>query len=91
MRCLDYIELSEDEALGLALNSNEGIVEILLDNEYEESNYEETSYMMENSSVSFGDPQGEEFVVDNNNREVKGDCVLLIIQKDMIYKKSSFN
>ena len=52
---LDYVELSKDEALGLALNNNKGIVEIILDNEYKESDYEETRYMMESSSVSLGD------------------------------------
>ena len=79
MGSLDYVELSEDEALDLALSNNKGIVEIIEDNEYEESDYEETSYMMESSSVSLGDPQGEEFVVDNDHEEVKGDWVLPII------------
>ena len=46
--------------------------------------------MMESSSVSFGDLQGEEFVVDNDNEEIKGDWVFPTIQKDMIYKKSIF-
>ena len=45
---------------------------------------------MESSSISLGDLQGEEFVVDNDHEEVKGDWVLPIIQKDMIYKKSIF-
>ena len=49
---LDYIELSENEALDLALNNNKGIVEIILENEYEESDHEETSHMMESSSDS---------------------------------------
>ena len=44
---LDYVELSEDGALDLALSNNKGIVEIILDNEYEE-----TSYMMENSLLA---------------------------------------
>jgi len=34
--------------------------------------------------------KGEKFVVDYNNEEVKGDWVLPIIQKDMIYNKSIF-
>ena len=34
----DYVELSEDGALDLALGNNKGIVEIIEDNEYEESN-----------------------------------------------------
>jgi len=46
--------------------------------------------MMESSSVSLGDLQGEQFVIDNNHKEVKGDWVLPLIQKDMIYKKSIF-
>jgi len=79
---LDYVKLSEDEALDLALSNNKEIVEIILDNEYEERDYEETSYMMESNSVSLGDIQEQEFVVDNDHEEVKGDWVLPIIQKD---------
>ena len=71
---LDYVELSEDEPLELVLGNNKGIVKIIEDNEYEESDYEETSPMMKSSSVSLGDLQGEEFVVDNDHEEVKGDC-----------------
>ena len=52
MGSLDYVDISEEEALDLALGKNKGIVEIILDNEYEESNYEETSHMMESSSDS---------------------------------------
>ena len=37
MGSLDYVELSEDEALDLALDNNKGIIEIIEDNEYEES------------------------------------------------------
>ena len=44
-----------------------------MDNEYEESDYEETSHMMESGSISLGDLQGEKFVVDNDNEEVRGD------------------
>ena len=73
LRSLYYVELSEDEALDLALNNNKGIVEIILDSEYEESDYEEISHMIESSSVSLGNLQGEEFVVDNDHEEVKGD------------------
>ena len=61
-----------------------------MDNEYEESGHEETSHMMESSSINLGDLQGEEFVVDNKNKDVKRDWVLPIIQKDMIYKKPIF-
>ena len=42
--------------------------------------------MMENNSINLGDLQGEEFIGDNDNEEVKGDQVISIIQKDMIYK-----
>jgi len=87
---LDYVELSEDKTLDLTLNNNKGIVEIMLDNEYEESDYEETSHMMKSSSSSLGDLLREEFVVNNDNEGVKGDWVLPIIQKDMIYKKFNF-
>ena len=45
---------------------------------------------MESSSISHGDPQQEEFVVNNENEEVKGDLILSIIQQDIIYKKSIF-
>jgi len=44
-----------------------------LDNEYEDSDYEKTSHMMESSSISFGNLQEEEFIVGNDNEEVKGD------------------
>jgi len=57
--------------LDLVLGNNKGIVEIIEDNEYEESDYEETSHMMEISSVSLGDLRGEDFVVDNDHEEVK--------------------
>jgi len=69
----DYIELSEEEALDLALNNNKAIIETILEDENEESNYEETSHMMKSCSTSFGNLQGEVFVVDNENEEVKGD------------------
>ena len=89
MGSLDYFEISEDKALDLALNNNKGIVEITTDEE-EETDYKETSHMMESNSISLGDLQGEEFIVDNENEDVKGDWVFPIIQKDMIYKKSIF-
>ena len=88
---LDYVELSEDKALDLALSNNKGIVEIILDNEYEKSDYEETSYMMGSSFVILGDLQGEDFIVDNDHEEVKEDWVPPTVQKDMIYKNLSFN
>jgi len=79
---LDYVELSEDEALDLALNNNKGILEIILDNEYKESDYKETSHMIESSSISLSDLQGEEFVVDNDNKDVKGDkCIFQLKSK----------
>jgi len=77
--------------LGLSLNDNNIIVEIILKDEYEESDYEETNHMMKNTPISLGDIQGEEFVVDNENEEVKANWVLPIIQKDMIYKSRPFN
>ena len=46
--------------------------------------------MMESSSISLGNLQGEEFTIDNKNEDAKEDCVLLIIQKVMIYKKFIF-
>ena len=46
-----------------------------MDNEYEEGHYEETSHIMKSSSVGLGDLQGEEFVIDNDHKEVKGDWV----------------
>ena len=84
---LDYFELSEDESLDLTLKNNKGIVEIVLKDEYEESDYEGTNHIMESSSISLGDLQEEEFVVDNKNEKVKRDWILPMIQKDMIYKK----
>jgi len=59
---LDYVELSEDEALDLALGNNKGIVEIIENNEYKERDIEETSHMMKSSSVSLCDLQGEELL-----------------------------
>ena len=44
--------------------------------------------MMDSSAISLGELQGEEFTVDNEIKDVKGDWVLPIIQKDMIYKLS---
>ena len=41
--------------------------------------------MVKSSWISLGDLQGEEFIVDKDNKEVKRDCVLPIIQKDMIF------
>ena len=57
---------------------NKGIVEATIE---EETEYEEASHMMESNSISLGDLQGEEFTVDNENEDVKGDWVLLIIKK----------
>jgi len=89
---VDCFEFSEEEALDLTLKNNEGIIEIVLKDKYEESEYKETSHMMENSSISLCDPQGEEFIIDNENEDVKGDWVLAIILKDIIKKKNlSFN
>jgi len=46
--------------------------------------------MMKSNAISLCELQGEEFTVDNENEDVKGDWVLPIILKDMIYKKSIF-
>ena len=73
MGSLDYVELGEDEALDLVQCNNKGIIEIILDNEHEESDYEETNHMMKNSSISLSDLQGEKFSIDNENKYVKGD------------------
>ena len=72
MDSLDYLEISNDEALDLALKNNKGIVKITID-EKEETDYDDTSHMMESSSISVSDLQGEEFTVDNENDDVKGD------------------
>ena len=90
MSNLDYFQLSEDEALDVAWRHKKGITAIRLHNEYEKSDYEETSDMMKSSSISLSDLQEEEFMVENENEEAKGDWILPIIQKDMIYKKSIF-
>ena len=67
----DYFELSKEEALDLALKNNKQIVEIVSEDKYEESNYKETSYMMKSSSISLGDLQDEEFIIDIENEDVK--------------------
>ena len=41
--------------------------------DYKECDYEETSHMMKSNSISFGEIQGEEFTVYNENEEFKGD------------------
>ena len=46
--------------------------------------------MIESSSISLGDLQAEEFIIDNENEDVKRDWIIPIIQKNMIYKKSVF-
>ena len=46
--------------------------------------------MMKSSSISVDDLQEEEFIADNENEDVKGDWVLLIIQKDIAYKTFIF-
>ena len=44
---IDYFELSVEEALDLTLKNNKKIVEIVVEDEHEESDYEKTSHMME--------------------------------------------
>jgi len=46
--------------------------------------------MMESTSSSLGDLQGEEFIVDNENENVTEDWILPIIRKGMICKKFIF-
>jgi len=82
---LDYFELSEEEALDVSMKNNKEIIEIILEDEYVERDYEKTSHMMECSSLSFSD-----LVVHNENEEVKENWALPIIQKDEIYKKFIF-
>ena len=55
MESLDCFELSEKEVLDLALKNKKGIVEIILEDEYEESDYEEGNHMTESSSISLRD------------------------------------
>jgi len=42
-----------------------------VENEYEESDYKRSSHMIESSLISHGDLQGEEFIIDNENEDVK--------------------
>jgi len=67
------------------------LLKIVLEDEYEKSNYEETSHMAESGSISPDDLQKEEFILDNGNEDVKGDWILLITQKDVVYKKFIFS
>jgi len=60
------------------------IVEIVLEDKHEESDYEETSQMMQSSSISHSNLQGEKFIMHTKNEDVKGYWVIPIIQKDMI-------
>ena len=69
---LDYFEFSKKEALDLALK-NKSIIKMVLEDEYEESDQEETSHIMESSSISLGDLLGEEFILNNENEAIKGD------------------
>ena len=62
-------------------------LQIVIEDEYEESNYVEISHIMKNSSISLGDLQEEEYIIDDVNEDVKGDWVVPIIHKDIIYKK----
>ena len=54
---LEYFELSKEEALNLTLKNNKRIVQIVLEDEYKESDYKETNDMMESISISLGDLQ----------------------------------
>jgi len=57
---LDYLEISEEEALDLALKNHKGIVEVVMEDQYVESDYEETSHIIGSSSISLRNLQGEE-------------------------------
>ena len=39
---------------------------------YEENDYEKTSHVMKNNSISLGDLQGEKFIVDKKNEDFLG-------------------
>ena len=43
----------------------------MLEDRYKESDYKETSHMMESSLIILGNLQGEEFIVDNENENLK--------------------
>ena len=58
-----------------------------MEDKYEESDYEETNHMTKSSSISLSDLQREEYILDNENKDVERDWVLPIIQNDMISKK----
>ena len=55
----------------MPLKNNKGIVEIVMVDEYEESNYRETSHMMENSSIILEYLQWKEFTIDYESKEIK--------------------
>ena len=79
MGSLDYIEFSKEETLDHVLKNNKGIIEIAMEDRYEESDYNETNHMIGSSSISLGSLQRDEFKVDNESEEVKWDMVLPII------------
>ena len=54
------------------MKNNKEIIEIVLEDEYEESDCKETSHMMETSLISLGNLQGEKFTIDIVNEDVKG-------------------
>ena len=66
---LNYFEFSHEETPNLTLENNNGIVEITVEEKYEESDREETSHMMESSSTSPNGLQWEEFTANNKNEE----------------------
>jgi len=76
---LDCFEISKEEALDLILKKNKRIIKIIIEYEYKESDYEKTSHVMESSSISLGDLQRKEFTEDNENEDIKGDWILLVI------------
>jgi len=44
-----------------------------MEDKHEESDYEKISHMIQSSSISLDDLQWKDFIVDNENEEVKGD------------------
>ena len=59
MGSLNYFELSKEKARELTPDNNKGIIKIVMEDEYEESDYKEISHMMKSSSISLSDLQGE--------------------------------
>ena len=50
-----------------------------MEDEYQESDHEKTTHKKESNATSLGEHQGEKFIVDNENKELKEDLVLSIL------------